>query len=56
MTTPLTKTPVTGPGDNTLANPGLWQLISPGLPIGAFAYSQGLETATETGWVRDAQG
>ncbi|MEA3411708.1 MAG: urease accessory UreF family protein, partial [Pseudomonadota bacterium] len=56
MTTPLTEAPVTGPADNTLANPGLWQLISPGLPIGAFAYSQGLETATETGWVRDAQG
>jgi len=29
----------------------LWQLISPALPIGAFAYSQGLEYAVEEGWV-----
>lgn len=27
------------------------QLSSPGLPIGAYAYSQGLEWAVETGWV-----
>lgn len=31
----------------------LWQLISPALPIGAFAYSQGLEYAVEQGWVKD---
>lgn len=31
----------------------LWQLISPTLPVGAYAYSQALETAVETGWVRD---
>lgn len=31
----------------------LWQLISPALPIGAFAYSQGLEYAVEEGWVND---
>ncbi|WP_455202404.1 urease accessory protein UreF [Kaarinaea lacus] len=31
----------------------LWQLISPALPIGAFAYSQGLEYAVEEGWVKD---
>jgi urease accessory protein len=29
----------------------LWQLISPALPVGAFAYSQGLEYAVEEGWV-----
>lgn len=29
----------------------LMQLISPTLPIGAFAYSQGLETAVDLGWV-----
>lgn len=29
----------------------LWQLISPTLPIGSFAYSQGLEFAVEEGWV-----
>jgi urease accessory protein len=31
----------------------LLQLASPALPIGAFAYSQGLEGAVEAGWVRD---
>jgi urease accessory protein len=29
----------------------LWQLISPSLPVGAYAYSAGLEYAVETGWV-----
>jgi urease accessory protein len=28
--------------------------LSPAFPVGAFAYSQGLETATERGWVMDA--
>lgn len=31
----------------------LWQLISPTLPIGAYAYSAGLEYAVEAGWVSD---
>jgi urease accessory protein len=31
----------------------LLQLASPALPIGAFAYSQGLEQATVLGWVHD---
>jgi len=31
----------------------LLQLASPGLPIGTFAYSQGLEQAVFLGWVRD---
>ena len=31
----------------------LWQLISPALPVGAFAYSQGLEYAVEEGWVQN---
>jgi urease accessory protein len=31
----------------------LLQLVSPGLPIGAFAYSQGLEQAVASGWVTD---
>jgi urease accessory protein len=31
----------------------LFQLVSPALPIGAFAFSQGLEMAVELGWVRD---
>jgi urease accessory protein len=33
--------------------PRLLQLVSPALPIGAFAYSQGLEAAVTAGWVRD---
>jgi len=31
----------------------LLQLVSPALPIGAFAYSQGLEQAVAAGWVID---
>jgi urease accessory protein len=33
--------------------PRLLQLCSPTLPVGAYAYSQGLEYAVERGWVRD---
>lgn len=33
----------------------LWQLISPALPVGAYAYSQGLEAAVERGWVMNEQ-
>jgi urease accessory protein len=33
----------------------LLQLVSPGLPIGAFAYSQGLEQAVAAGWVADEE-
>ena len=31
----------------------LMQLVSPALPVGAFAYSQGLEWAVHAGWVHD---
>jgi urease accessory protein len=31
----------------------LLQLVSPSLPVGAFAYSQGIEWAVEQGWIRD---
>ncbi|MDF0731979.1 urease accessory protein UreF [Pseudomonas entomophila] len=34
----------------------LLQLASPGLPVGGFTYSQGLEWAVEAGWVRDTTG
>ena len=34
----------------------LLHLASPGLPIGAFAYSQGLEPAVAGGWVADEAG
>jgi len=40
--------PVTG-----VALTRLLQLVSPALPIGAFAYSQGLEQAVASGWVKD---
>lgn len=32
----------------------LLQLASPGLPVGGFTYSQGLEWAVEAGWVKSA--
>ncbi len=38
-----------------LALLGLMQLTSPALPIGAFAWSQGLESAFELGWVNNEQ-
>lgn len=31
----------------------LMHLISPTLPIGSFTYSQGIEWAVETGWIKD---
>lgn len=40
-------------GGGDLATLGLLQLVSPALPIGAFAWSQGLESALELGWVTD---
>lgn len=30
----------------------LLQLVSPSLPVGAFTYSQGIEWAVESGWIR----
>ena len=38
-------------GDASLLR--LLQLTSPALPLGAFAYSQGIEYATEAAWVKD---
>ena len=38
---------------NTAAQLRLWQLISPALPVGAYAYSQGLETAVEEAWIKN---
>src|SRR5690606_19626636 len=50
---------VTGTGTVTTATPislgaslRLWQLISPSLPVGAYAYSSALEHVVETGGVR----
>ncbi|HEY3488267.1 MAG TPA: urease accessory UreF family protein [Gammaproteobacteria bacterium] len=39
----------------TMSQLHLWQLISPALPVGAYSYSQGLETAVENGWVKTEQ-
>lgn len=45
------------PTDTAPASPlALWRLISPMLPVGAYAYSQGLEYAVEAGWVVDEAG
>lgn len=41
------------PPDGGLALARLLQLASPALPVGSFAYSQGLEWAVQAGWVRD---
>lgn len=38
-----------------LASLRLWQLISPALPIGAYAYSGGLEYALHAGWLQNAE-
>lgn len=38
-----------------LARLRLLQLTSPALPIGAFTYSQGLEWAVDSGWVKDPE-
>ncbi|AZV30994.1 urease accessory protein UreF [Cobetia sp. ICG0124] len=43
------------PAQEDLALLGLLQLVSPALPIGAFAWSQGLESAFELGWVTQEQ-
>lgn len=50
LTTAVTTT---GTTINPAALPRLLQLCSPALPVGAYAYSQGLEYAVERGWVRD---
>jgi urease accessory protein len=34
----------------------LFHLVSPALPVGAYAYSQGLEYAVQAGWVADEEG
>jgi urease accessory protein len=39
--------------DGTLALTRLLRLASPALPVGAYSYSQGLETAVARGWIGD---
>ena len=40
-------------GCDSLQLARLLQLASPALPVGAFAWSEGLEKAVELGWVKD---
>lgn len=40
--------------DGDMALLRLMHLVSPSLPVGGFTYSQGIEWAVETGWIRDA--
>ena len=41
--------------ERSLPSLRLWQLISPSLPVGAYAYSGGLEAAVEAGWITNKQ-
>lgn len=54
--TTITITSIDGMHNNadSIASLRLWQLISPALPVGAYAYSGGLETALQAGWLHDA--
>jgi urease accessory protein len=54
-TTPV-ATAIDTSAPDSVARLRLWQLISPALPIGAYAYSQGLEQAVEAGWIGDEAG
>ncbi len=47
---------INSPSNSAISQLRLWQMISPTLPVGAYAYSQGLETAIDSGWVSDEQG
>ncbi|WP_106232058.1 urease accessory protein UreF [Halomonas ventosae] len=53
MPTEAVMVPSTADHGEDMALLGLLQLVSPALPIGAFAFSQGLESAFELGWVTD---
>ncbi|WP_425452469.1 urease accessory protein UreF [Sinobacterium caligoides] len=45
---------IIGMSTEGLARLKLLQLVSPALPVGAYAYSQGLEYAVECGWIDSA--
>jgi urease accessory protein len=49
----ITAMTSTGAEPGMAALPRLLQLVSPALPVGAYAYSEGLEYAVHAGWVRD---
>jgi len=52
MTISITVIPMT---DSHLSLLKLLQLSSPTLPVGAFAYSQGLESAIESGFIKESK-
>lgn len=47
---------MTSPDPSTAIPLPLLRLISASLPVGAFAYSRGMESAVDEGWVTDAAG
>jgi urease accessory protein len=61
LTTPPAEIMPNGAGGTSSSLPALepvallrlFQLVSPALPIGAFAFSQGMEMAVELGWATD---
>jgi hypothetical protein len=56
----VTVTTTTTTTDAVVSDPHallrLFHLVSPALPVGAYAYSQGLEYAVHAGWIRDEAG
>jgi len=52
----MTSTDTEPPDADPHALLRLCHLVSPALPVGAYAYSQGLEYAVHAGWVRDEHG
>lgn len=54
--TPMPDRPAIANSGGPLSLVRLLQWVSPALPIGAYAYSHGLEWATDRGWVRDESG
>jgi len=53
--TAMTMADPASPAERSLALLATLRLASPALPVGAFAYSQGLEYAVEAGWLRNAR-
>jgi urease accessory protein len=51
---PTTLDVITTANEGALPLLRLMHLVSPSLPIGAFTYSQGIEWAVESGWIRTA--
>ncbi len=56
MAAPTATSMVTAPMRSDTHLLTLAQWLSPAYPLGAFAYSHGLESAVEAGWIADAEG